>query len=154
MAVHPTTGQSPWGRKAGYLVAVILNTAVLFLVNVRPGWREVPFLTDSLAGILWLIKLSALSNALINAVYLWRDPAWFKSVAQIGVSVLGLTAAIAMLQVFPFDFSAYSFNWAVVTRVLLWLAVFGSVVAIVTELAHLTKGGVSAADRSHSLPRR
>lgn len=153
MAVHPTNSQSRWGRKAGYLVAVIVNTAVLFLVNVRPGWREVSFLTDSLQGILWLINLSLVSNAVINGVYLWRDPAWFKSVAQIGVSVIGLTAAVRMLQVFPFDFSAYSFNWAGVTRVLLALAVFGSVVTIVTELAHLTKGGVSAADRSHSLPR-
>jgi len=147
------SSDAPWARKVGYLVAVLVNGAMLVVVNVRPGWRELSFLADDFAGILWLINLSMVASAVVNVVYLRYDPAWFKSVCQVGVSVIGLTAAIRMLQVFPFDFSTYSFNWATLTRLLLALAVFGSVVAIMVELVRLGHRGISAGVRSQSLRR-
>ena len=110
-------------------------------MNVRPGWRELPFLTESFTQVLWLINLSIIVSATVNAIYLVFDPAWFKSVAQILVLTVGLVASIRMWQVFPFDFSAYSFNWAGLTRVLLALGIVGSIVAIVTELVRLAKRG-------------
>jgi hypothetical protein len=110
----------------GYLVAVIVNSAMLFLVNIRPGWRELPFLTEDFVSLVWLINLSMLSSAVVNMVYLRYDPAWFKSLCQVGISAIALTVAIRVLQVFPFDFSQYSFNWAALARLLLALAVFGS----------------------------
>jgi len=151
--VSATSSDSQWARKVGYLVAVLVNGAMLVFVNVRPGWQELSFLTEDFAGILWLINLSMVAGAVVNVVYLWYDPAWFKSVCQVGVSAIGLTAAIRMLRVFPFDFSAYSFNWATLTRLLLVLAVFGSVVAIMVELVRLAHRGISAGVRSQSLHR-
>lgn len=148
-----TSSDSQWARKVGYLVAVLVNGAMLVVVNVRPGWRELSFLTESFVDILWLINLSMVASAVVNAVYLLYDPAWFKSVCQVGVSAIGLTAAIRMLRVFPFDFSAYSFDWAALTRLLLVLAIFGSVVAIIVELARLAHRGISAEARSQSLHR-
>lgn len=78
------------------------------------------------------------------------DAAWFRSTCQVGVSTVGLAAALRMLQVFPFDYSAYAFNWAAVTRLVLVVAVFGSAVAIVVELVRLASHGSSAGGRSHS----
>jgi hypothetical protein len=146
--VSATSSDSQWARKIGYLVAVLVNGAMLVVVNVRPGWRELSFLTESFVDILWLINLSMVAGAVVNAVYLWYDPAWFKSVCQVGVSAIGLTAAIRMLRVFPSDFSAYSFDWAALTRLLLVLAVFGSVVAITVEIVRLAHRGISAGVRS------
>jgi hypothetical protein len=140
-------------RKVGYLVAVLVNGAMLVVVNVRPGWRELSFLTQDFVGILWLINLSMVAGAVVNVAYLLYDPAWFKSVCQVGVSAIGLTAAIRMLRVFPFDFSAYSFDWAALTRLLLVLAVFGSVVAVIVELVLLAHRGISAGVRSQPLHR-
>jgi hypothetical protein len=88
-----------------------------------------------------------------NVLYLWYDPAWFKSVCQVGVSLIGLAGAIRMWQVFPFDFSAYSFNWAALTRVVLVLAVFGSAVGIVVELVRLASHGMNTEVRSQTLHR-
>lgn len=153
MTVHQNTGVSQPARKAGYLVAVMINVIMLVIVNVRPGWRELSFLTEDFAGILWLVNLSMVVSAAVNAVCLGYDPAWFKSVCQVGVTAIGLAAAIRMWQVFPFDFSAYSFNWAALTRVVLLLAIFGSAVAIVAELVRLANRVISPADRSHSVHR-
>jgi hypothetical protein len=153
MTVHPTSGESPSARKVGYLVAVLVNGIMLVLVNVRPGWRELSFLTEDFVSILWLVNLSMVASAVVNVVYLAYDPAWFKSVCQIGVSAIGLAAAIRMWQVFPFDFSAYSFNWTALTRLLLVLAVVGAVVTIAAELVHLANRGINAGARSQTLHR-
>jgi hypothetical protein len=100
-----------------------------------------------------LINLSMVSSATANLIYLWYDPAWFKSLCQVGISAIGLGAAIRMLQVFPFDFAAYSFNWSALTRLLLALVILGSVVAIVAELVRLGNREVSAGNRWQSLHR-
>lgn len=153
MTGQHASGKSRRAPKVGYLVAVIVNSAMLFFVNIRPGWRELPFLTEDFVSLVWLINLSMLSSAVVNMVYLRYDPAWFKSLCQVGISAIALTVAIRVLQVFPFDFSQYSFNWAALARLLLALAVFGSVVGIVAELARLTKSVIGAGDRSRSVPR-
>jgi hypothetical protein len=124
-------------RKVGYLVAVMVNVIMWILVNVRPGWRALPFLTEGFTDVLWLVNLSLITSAAVNVVYLGYDPAWFKSVCQIGVSAIGMTAAIRMLQVFPFDFSPSTIPWTALTRLLLILAIFGSAVAVLVELVKL-----------------
>ena len=107
MTAHPTNRESKRARKIGYVVGFMVNSIMLFIVNVRPGWRQLSFLTEDFAGILWLINLSMVSSATANLIYLWYDPAWFKSLCQVGISAIGLGAAIRMLRVFPFDFASY-----------------------------------------------
>jgi len=115
-------------------MAVIVNAALLVLVDVRPGWAVVPFLTDDFVRVLWLVNLSLAAGAVVNLAYLGYDRAWFKSVGEIGVAVIGFVLAVRMWQVFPFDLTA---DWSTVARVLLSVAVVGSVVAVLTELARL-----------------
>ena len=157
MTVHPDSPaqsgrrESRSSRKVGYLVAVLVNVIMLVIVNIRPGWRELSFLTEDFAGILWLINLSMVFSAMVNLAYLWYDPDWFKSVCQVGISAIGLAASLRILQVFPLDFSAYSFNWSALTRLVLVLAIFGSAVSIVVELVRLASHGISARNRSRTL---
>jgi uncharacterized membrane protein len=157
MTVHPdspaqsTRGESRSARKVGYLVAVLVNVIMLVIVNIRPGWQELSFLTGDFAGILWLVNLSMAFSAMVNLVYLWYDPAWFKSVSQVATSAISLAASLRILQVFPFDFSAYSFDWSALTRLALVLAIFGTAVSIVVELVRLASHGVSAGNRSQPL---
>lgn len=154
MSEHSTSSAARPRRKIGYLVSVIVNAILWILVNVRPGWRELTFLTEEFSTVLWLVNLSLVASALVNAVYLVYDPAWFKSVSQIGVLSIGLAATVRMWQVFPFDFSGSSIPWAGLTRVLFVIAIFGSVVGIIAELvklAKLTNGGINAGADSRSL---
>jgi len=137
MTSDTASNRSHPARRFGYLVAVMVNVILWFLVNARPGWRTLPFLTEGFPDVLWLVNLSLATSAAVNVVYLGYDRAWLKSVCQIGVSAIGLAAAIRMLQVFPFDFSSSAFPWTAVTRLLLILAIFGSVVAVLVELVKL-----------------
>lgn len=137
-------------RKVGYLVAALVNVIMLILVNASPGWRVLPFLTEDFVSLLWLVNLSMVAGVVVNVAYLAYDAPWFKSVGQVGVSAIGLAAAVRVWQVFPFDFSSYTFPWESLTRLLMALAIFGSFVAIVVELVRLANLGISAGVRSHS----
>jgi hypothetical protein len=48
----PTRGPRPAGRRVGYLVAVVVNAALLFVLNGHPGWQEVLFLTSATSQVL------------------------------------------------------------------------------------------------------
>ena len=75
--VRPVTS-----RRAGYAVAVLINTALLLLVNVSPGCLAHPFLTDDFATVLPVVNLSLVVALLVNAVQLVTDPAWLVALGQ------------------------------------------------------------------------
>jgi hypothetical protein len=157
MTTQAPSDQANPARKVGYLVSVIVNVIIWVVVNVRPGWRDLPFLTEDYLDIAWLVNLSLVTGAVVNLIYLFYDPAWFKSVSQIVVLAVGMAASIRTWQFFPFDFSSYLFPWDSITRVLLWLAIFGSAVAIVVELvklARLANRQTNRGAQSQSLPRQ
>ena len=130
---------SPATRRFGYSVAIVINAALLVLVNNVLVWDWFVWLTDDFEQVLPLLSLSLAASILVNVVYLFYDRAWFKSASQILVSVIGLGVAVRTLRVFPFDFSAYEFNWAAVARVVLILGVVGITVGIISEVVKLVK---------------
>ena len=137
MTTQRADGASATARRAGYLIGFVVNGILLYLVNERPGWREVPFLTERMTDVLPLINLSLLVGAAANLLYVVQDAAWVRSLGQIVVAAVGIAAAWRMLQVFPFDFSPYAFDWATVARWVLAVAIFGSAISIIVELVRL-----------------
>jgi hypothetical protein len=138
-AQTPASTTSATSRRVGYVVAALVNAVLLYLVNVWPGWQAVPFLTEGMDDVLDVVNLSLTATVVVNLAYLVYDPAWFTAAGQLVLSVIALAVAIRLLQVFPFDFSAYAVDWELVTRVVLGFAVFGSAVGIVASLVKLVR---------------
>jgi hypothetical protein len=146
MTTEPTTsGRSAQQRRFGYVVAALVNALLLYLVNVWPGWQAVPFLTDGVNDVLAVVNLSLTAGVVVNLVYLVYDPAWVTAAGQVVLSAIALAVAIRLLQVFPFDFSAYAVDWELVTRVVLGFAVFGSAVGVVASVVRLVRAVVTRA---------
>ena len=124
-------------RRAGYVVAVVVNVAVLYAVNRWPGWEAVPFLTGDTVLVLGLVNASILVTLLANLVYLVRDPPWLRSVGDVVTTAVGLAAMVRIWQVFPLDFGDTAVNWALVARILLVVGIGGSIVAIIVQLVSL-----------------
>ena len=104
-------------RRAGYVVAVLVNAAILYAVNVWPGWQALPFLTDDVSLVLELVNASILVNVAANMVYVVADPHWLKALGDVLTTGVGLAALLQIWRVFPFDFSGNSFDWALVVRI-------------------------------------
>jgi len=124
----------------GYVVAIIVNVAMLVIANNILEWGWLPFLTADFAQVLPLIDLSLLATIAANVAYLAHDPPWFKSVCQIGIGGISLAVALRMYQVFPLDFSSSQFDWEPMARFVILLTAIATLIAMVAELAKLIRG--------------
>jgi hypothetical protein len=125
------------GRRAGYVIAIVINIFLLFVVNNLTSWDVASFLTDDFSEVVPFINLSLLASVGANALYLFVDTPVVKSASQVVVNAVGVVASVALFRVFPFDFADYSFDWAVLIRILLVIAIVGQGIAIVANIARL-----------------
>jgi hypothetical protein len=132
----PARRPSAGARRAGYCIAIAFGAALLFVLNARPGWQAIPFLTSDTGQVLWLVNLSLSAGIAANAVYLAYDPPWLKSLGDLITTGIGLAAAIRIWQVFPF---AMSSGWSTAVRVLLVVAIAGSCLALVVQIVSLAR---------------
>jgi hypothetical protein len=127
---------SAGARRAGYCIAIAFSAALLIVLNGRPGWQAMPFLTSDAGQVLWLVNLSLAAGIAANFVYLAYDPPWVRSLGDLATTGIGLAAAIRIWQVFPF---ALSPGWSTAVRVLLVVAIAGSCIALVVQIVSLAR---------------
>jgi hypothetical protein len=141
-ATAPVRRPSVAVRRVGYLVAAAVNAALLYVVNVWPGWQALPFLTEDTGQVLVLVNLSLVVGVVANVVYLTYDPPWWKSLGDVVTTGVGMAVLVRVWQVFPFDFHGASFNWALLVRGVLVVALVGATIGIVAQVVSLLRRGV------------
>jgi hypothetical protein len=134
----PARHQSVASR-VGYLIAAAVTAAVLYLINVSPGWEAVPFLTADTRQLLGLVNASLIVGLAFNLAYALTDPPWLKALGGLVTTGIGLAVLVRIWRVFPFDFDAYSFNWALLTRTVLVVAIVGSAIGIIAQFVTLVR---------------
>jgi hypothetical protein len=142
--VHMTLATAPRrlavsARRFGYVVAVLINAAILYAANGWPGWETVPFLSGDVRLVIGLVNASIIANVVANVVYLAHDPPWLKALGDALATTVGIVALLRIWQVFPFDFASYSFDWTLVARILLVVGIVGSAIGIVAGLVSFVK---------------
>ena len=130
----PPTRVSTGARRAGSVIAELVNVALLVGVNVWPGWDAVPFLTSEARQVPTVVNASLAASLMANAVYFFRDPTWLKSsgdVVTLGVCALAL---VRIWQVFPFDLGSDPMDWTLVVRIALAVGIIGSCLGMLVAL--------------------
>lgn len=138
---------SPAERRLGYVVAVIVQAAMLYVANRLLEWEWPSFLTDDFEVVLPWLAASLIVGIVVNALYLAFDPPWFRSVGQLTENAFSIVVTIRFLQVFPFDFASWTTDWSWLIRTILWIALIGVVIGSIVELAKLLRGSSQAATR-------
>ena len=131
------------GRRAGYVVAIIVNLLVYGFINTWPGWDSFDFVTADAADVVPLVNLSIGVSILANIVYLVVDAPRVKAIGEMVVSAVAMVVSVIVLRVFPFDFSAYTFPWELLTRVVLVIAVIGSGISVLVNLYRAIRGSAT-----------
>ena len=126
-------------RRVGYLVAVLVQSVLLFVINVSPGWEALPILTADAALVIGLINASLTVSIVANLSYVGYHAPWWRAFGDIVTTTVGLAVLLRLWQVFPFDFGAGSVDWALVSRVVLVIAVCASVLGILVQLVTLVR---------------
>ena len=124
-------------RRVGYVISVAINVAMLVIVQNILEWGWLPFLTDEFADVVPWISFSLIASIVANVIYQFDDSQTVKSVGQIAVNLISVWVTYTVLTVFPFDFTGYQFDWEIVTRVVLILAIVGSGIGALVEAIKL-----------------
>jgi hypothetical protein len=130
-------------RRVGYLVAVLINAALLWLLHVWPGWEGVPFLTADFADVLWLVGLSLWVGVGANLLYLVLDPLWLTALGGLATTAIGLAAALRLWEVFPFDLDG---AWTTVVRVALVIGIVGAAIGILVNVVTAIRAAARGPD--------
>jgi len=142
MTASVKTRPSVRTRRAGYLVGVVLNGVLLILVNGRPGWAAVPFLTPGFSSVVGLVDLALVAGLVTGLVHVWHDPEWLVALDGVVTACAGLAALIRLWQVFPFDFAGSSFDWPLTARIVLVVGIAGTAIGLLVQLLTLARAGV------------
>jgi ABC-type polysaccharide/polyol phosphate export permease len=129
--VPPVVRQA--GRRLGYGLAVIINLVMLIVVQNILDWGWLDFLTVEFAEVVPWISISLAASILVNLVYQVNDGPLIKSSGQLSSNLISIFVTFYVFQVFPFDFSSYDFNWGIVVRILLILAMVGAGIGMLVE---------------------
>lgn len=140
--IEVSSGARRAGHRFGYLVAIVVNLVMLGAVQFILEWGWIPFLTDELEGLIPLISLSLIVTVIANLVYLFDDTVFVKSTAEIGVNLMSLYVTYQIYLVFPFDFSAYTFDWEMPARILLILAMVGTGIGVLASAWQLHRASL------------
>lgn len=143
----PAARQSRAGRTVGCVVGAVVNATMLWMVNERPGWQAVPFLTPDTRLVLGLVNASLVVGVLSNLVSAAVDAPRMRALADLAQNAVGAAALVRIWQVFPFDFGTGGFDWALLAKWAVGVGVFGAVIGMVVALS----AWCVAADRSSLL---
>lgn len=133
-APNRPTRRTDDGRRLGYAIAVLANAVLLYCVLNVLEWDVLPFLTGAWAEVVPWSAGALVVSILANLIYQFDDSPPVRATGDVATNLIGLLAAYRLFEEFPFDFSAYAFDWAIVARVLLVLAMVGAAVAIVVAV--------------------
>jgi len=131
---RPQRRPKPAARRFGYTLAMAVNAALLYLVNVSPSWDAVPFLTHDTSQVIGWVNASIAAGIIANALYLAMDQRWFRALGEIVVTAIGLVALVRLWQVFPFTFDDEGFPWHLIVRWVLGIGVVGSAIGMIANL--------------------
>ncbi len=129
------------GRRAGYVVAAVVDAAMLYAVNRWPGWDDagLPHRPDA-RGARPRERLDARLAGRATCTYVAHDGPRWRATGDLVVTAVGAAALLRIWRVFPFDFGDSSVDWALVVRVLLAVGIVGSGIALVVAFARLVRG--------------
>lgn len=116
---------------------MLVNAAMIVVVNNILEWGWFSWLTNDFELLIPIINLSLMASILVNLAYMVYDAEWFKSMCEIGLLVISITVAVRTFQVFPFDFSAYSWDWEATTKMIIACAIIGMSIALIVNAVKL-----------------
>lgn len=124
---------------AGYVVAIVVNAAVWYVINVWPGWQAAGFLTEETAQVIGLVNLSVIAAIVANVVYLATSPRWVPPLGDLITTGIAVAAMVRIVQVFPFTFDHWSFDAAPLVRFALIVGIVGASIAMIVQFVTLMR---------------
>ena len=129
------------GRRFAYGLAIAINIAILVIVQNLTSWDVLPFITSDFDSVVPWISFSLVVTILANAVYMAADDAAVRAGGDVITNLASLLATWQVFVVYPFDFSQYEFAWDFVARLVLVVAIVGTIAGAIVAMTKLARAG-------------
>jgi hypothetical protein len=126
-------------RRGSYLAGALADVVLLVLINVSPGWRAVPVLTDAADAVVMVVDIALVVALLVNLLCLVRPRRPLTAVGDVVSTAAGLVALIRTVQVFPFAFTDPATDWATIVRLTLISIIVVVSIALLVQLVVLVR---------------
>lgn len=126
-------------RRIGCLVAALVDVVLLVLINVSPGWRIVPFLTEQAGDVVRVVDIGLAVGIVVNLVCLAVLRRLVALLGDVVTTAVGLVVLWRMWVVFPFDFHDSAVDWATIARIALPMVCVAVFIALVVQAAALVR---------------
>ncbi|MBT9256200.1 hypothetical protein KMZ32_06830 [Phycicoccus sp. MAQZ13P-2] len=133
----PRAGTRSLPPRAVSAAAAVIGLALLYLVEVRPGWRTLTLLTPAAEQLVPWVVGALWTGVVLETVALVVRTRWWRAVADLTSSAVGLAAAVAAWDLFPV---AVSGPGRVLLRAVLVVAIVGGVAGVVSSLVRILGG--------------
>lgn len=127
------------GRRFGYVVNIVVNVILIYVVTHLSDW-DVPFLTNDFGAVVPPLRASMLASIVVSLVLLCYDARWMRRIGQLVQNGFAMLAVYALYQVFPFSIEVPFVEQAL--RIALIVSMVGIVIGSVFELVRLLTGRV------------
>ena len=134
--------------RGGNVGSALVNAAMLWGINIWPGWQVLPFLTSDMTRVLGTINASLTAGIVANLVFVVIRNRGMMALANLVVLGIGLAAVLRLWEVFPFDFGDSWSGWPVVARVLLGMGIAGSLIGALVEIVALFRSLAGSRQRA------
>ncbi|MBC7309929.1 MAG: hypothetical protein H5T81_07900 [Tetrasphaera sp.] len=138
MTITTTRRPRTRARRSGYVVAVLGNLILVWLIAVWPGWDVVPFLNEETTEVLLFVYASITTGVLVNLVYVADDRPPVKATGELVNALVGFVSVIRIWQVFPFDLGQWA-GWEWLIYIALALGAFGTAIGAIVQVVALVR---------------
>lgn len=119
------------GKTAEYVANIIVNVILILIWGRLPEWF--PFITNSFTAILPLFYISFFATLIANLIFLISGEWFIVSLLKFMLNIFSIVVMVSLYYIFPFDFSAYTANWALITKILILISIGGILIGTITE---------------------
>ncbi|MGX7827914.1 hypothetical protein ACTG9Q_22780 [Actinokineospora sp. 24-640] len=141
---HRTTRTAP--RRVGYLIAALVDVVALFLINIAPGWRAVPVLTEDAGAVVVTANIVLVIALAFNVMCLLRPRRALARLSDVVTTAGGLVALAHLRMAFPFSFGDGAADWSGVAKTALTVAIVIVAITLLVQLVMLARA-VSTPER-------
>ncbi len=128
------------GRRFGYLLAILINGAIYYVINNVPIWSYIPFLTDGYKDVLWIANISIGFTTFMYATFMVFDPRWYRSLMRAVANVFTLYSVHIFRLVFPLDLTGTTARWMNIgLLILMGIMTLSSIAEVAAAVGHYRK---------------
>jgi len=125
------------GRRFGYLISILINTAIYYVINNFPIWNFIPFLTEQYQQVLWIANLSLGANIFMYATFMVYDLRWYRNLMQAVVNAFTIYSIHIFRTVFPLDLVDGLAHWVNIgLLILIVIMILATILEIGSAVKH------------------